>query len=229
MHIQWLSHSCVKITTATHCLLVDPFFTGNPVAPCTWQQASLGVTHILLTHGHDDHVGDTAAIAAHTGATVVGMVELVNALAEDNGLKHCEMANLGGTVDLGGGHAVKLVPAWHSTGAGAGGAYAGVAAGLVITVPGQVIYHAGDTCVFGDMELIDALEQPTIGLLPIGGRFTMDGADAAYAARHFFHFEHIIPIHYGTFPLLAPTAEAFLKAGEGLPIRVLKPGGKLEL
>lgn len=227
MQIQWLSHSAFKITTESHCILIDPFLTGNPVAPRTWQQASEGVTHILLSHGHDDHVGDTISIASKTGAKVIGMVELMHYLDEE-GVANLEMLNLGGTFDMGMGHSVKLVQAFHSTGAGPGARYTGMPAGLVIRVPGHVIYHAGDTALFGDMELIDALEQPTIGLLPIGGRFTMDAADAAYAVENFFHFEHIFPMHYATFPLLAPNADEFVRLLPGRNVYTPTAGDTLE-
>lgn len=227
MKIQWLSHSCFKITTDTHCLLVDPFLTGNPVAPRTWQQAAEGVTHILLTHGHDDHVGDTMAIAGKTGAHIIGMVELMHYLEED-GATNLEMMNFGGTLDLGIGHSVKMVPAFHSTGAGPGARYTGMPAGYVIRVPGHTIYHAGDTSLFSDMELIDALEQPTIGMLPIGGRFTMDAHDAAYAVENFFHFQHIFPMHYATFPLLAPNADEFVSLLPGHTVHVLGAGESMD-
>lgn len=229
MKIQWLGQSTVKITTATHTLLVDPYLTGNPVAPCTWQEAAKGVTDILITHGHSDHIADVVNIANATDATVVAMVELANWLADEQGVEHVEMANLGGTVDLGQGHSVTLVPAWHSTGIGEGGRYGGTAAGLVIATPEHTLYHAGDTCIFGDMALIEALYKPTIGFLPVGGRFTMDGRAAAYAAHNFFNFNHIIPIHFATFPLLAPNADDFVAEGQGLPINVLKPGETLEV
>lgn len=220
--IQYLGHSCVKITTSTHCLLVDPFLTGNPKAPCTWEEAAEGVTHILLTHGHADHVGDTVHIAKRNHIPVVAIVELANWLSAQ-GVEKVEDPNIGGTIDLGGNHSVTLVPAWH-TSASNEGEYLGTPAGLIITTPRHTVYHAGDTAIFGDMALINELYHPSIGLLPIGGHYTMDAQTAAFAARKFFKFKHIIPIHYGTFPALAPNADAFVAAAQGLPCDPLHPG-----
>lgn len=226
LKIQWLGHSGFKITTPEVCLLVDPFLTGNPKAPFGWQEAANKATHIALTHGHDDHVGDTAAIAKANKIPVLGMVELVQHLNTKQGVEKVEMANLGGTIEIAKGHSVTFVRANHSTGVGENGVYTGVAAGLVITTPYGTVYHAGDTDIFGDMELIDALHEPDIGLIPIGGRFTMDAKAAVLACTEFFQFESIIPIHYGTFPMLAQTADEFVKLGKPneLPIDVLKPG-----
>jgi L-ascorbate metabolism protein UlaG (beta-lactamase superfamily) len=222
--LQWLGHSGFKITTPTHTLLIDPFLTGNPQAPFGWEEAAEGCTHIILTHGHSDHVGDTPQIVGKTGAVVVGMVELMQWLQAEYGLQNTEMANLGGSVDLGHNVRVKLVPAWHSTGAGDLARYTGTACGVVIETPGGTIYHAGDTCLFSDMQLIDVLDKPDVALLPIGGRFTMDAEAAAYAAREFLNCAAYIPIHYGTFPLLAPDASGFESAADGLPVIPLKPG-----
>lgn len=229
MKLQWLSHAGFRLEVGPYVLLIDPFLTGNPTAPFGWEEAARGCTHILLTHGHSDHTGDTLAIAKQTGATVVGMVELVSHLAgKQEGLK-VEMANLGGSIQLGGGLTVTLVPAWHSAAAD-DGTYLGTPAGLVIKGPGMpTVYHMGDTAIFGDMTLINELHKPEVGLVPIGGRFTMDGPTAALACRRYFQFKTIVPIHYATFGLLAPDAGSFTAAGEGLPIRVMKPGETIEL
>jgi L-ascorbate metabolism protein UlaG (beta-lactamase superfamily) len=227
MKIQWLSHACVRIQTHSHNILIDPFLSGNPTAPLTWQEASEGITHILLTHGHSDHVGDTVAIAKKHNVPVVAMVELA-AWLEKQGVQKTEQANFGGPIDLGGDHKVTLVPAWHSS-ASDEGRYFGNPAGLVIETPEHNVYHAGDTGVFGDMALIHEMYQPSIGFLPIGGRYTMDGKNAAFAARKFFKFKHLFPIHYGTFSAIAPNADEFVAAGKGLPIQVLKPGESVEI
>ncbi|MFO0500372.1 MAG: metal-dependent hydrolase [Pseudomonadota bacterium] len=227
--LQYLGHSGFKIRTPTHTILIDPFLTGNPLAPFGWQEAAEDVTHIILTHGHADHVGDTPAIVGKTEATVVGMVELMQWLQAEFDIRSTEMANLGGSIDLGENVRVKLVPAWHSSGAGTAGHYTGTACGVVIETPGGTIYHAGDTCLFADMALIDALDAPDVALLPIGGRFTMDAKAAAYAAQHFLNAQAYIPMHYGTFPLLAPDASAFEAAAEDCPVLVLNPGAIWEI
>lgn len=227
MKLQYLSHSCVKITAGKTCLLIDPFLTHNSKAPLTWQEAAHDVTHIALTHGHGDHVGDAVAISAQTGAPIIAMVELAAWLTNKHGVKKTEDLNLGGGVEIAEGVTVSLVPAWHSS-ASDDGTYLGNPAGLIIQTPTQTIYHAGDTCIFTDMALIEELYHPTIGLLPIGGRYTMDAKAAALAAKKFFNFKTIIPIHYATFGALAQTADAFVAAGQGLPIKPLKPGESLE-
>ncbi|MCP5405754.1 MAG: metal-dependent hydrolase [Pseudomonadaceae bacterium] len=230
--LQYLGHSAFKVTSGKVVLLVDPFLSGSPTAKTTWQEAAKGVTHIALSHGHSDHVGDTLAVAEASGCTVVGMVELMGHLRAEMPELKTEEANLGGTVDLGGGVAVTLVPAFHSTGTGEDGlAYAGMPAGLVIHTPSSVIYHAGDTCLFGDMALIDELYQPDVGLLPIGGRYTMDAQAAALACEHFFEFQTVVPMHYGTFPALARDAKAFEKACEAkkIPVLTMAVGEEIEL
>lgn len=221
--LQYLSHSCVKLSDGSLTILIDPFLTGNSTAPCTWQQAAQGVTHIALTHGHGDHVGDTPAIAKENNISTIAIVELATWLGKQ-GIKTIE-TNFGGTITLGQGASVSLVPAWH-TSAAADGTYLGEPAGLIIKLGGQTIYHAGDTTIFGDMALINEMYQPTIVLLPVGGTYTMDARTAALAAKKYFpNARHLIPLHYATFPVLAPNAEGFAEActAHGLTAKVLKP------
>lgn len=232
-HVQYLGHSAFKITYGSTVMLVDPFLTGNPKAAMGWEEAAKGCTHVLLSHGHDDHVGDTLAIAKATGCTVVGMVELVGYLAKQQpGLK-TEPMNLGGSLALSPEVTVSLVQAYHSTGLGADGTYMGVAAGIVIQTPTASIYHAGDTAAFGDMALIHDLYEPDVGLIPIGGRYTMDARAAALICEHFFEFDVIIPMHYATFGQLAPDARAFEKlcveAKIEADVLALLPGEDIEV
>ncbi len=224
MQLTYLSHSCIKLTHNGYGLLIDPFLTHNPIAPCTWQEAAQGITHILLTHGHGDHVGDTPAIAAHNNIPVVAIVELA-AWLRKQGVKDAMEANFGGTIKLGQGVSVTLVPAWH-TSAADDGTYLGNPAGLIIEIGGQTIYHAGDTAIFGDMSLIAELYNPSVVLLPIGGTYTMDAKTAAFAAKKYFSgAQTIIPLHYATFPVLAQDATEFTSS---VPTaKALKPGESL--
>lgn len=232
--LQYLGHSAFRISYGNTVMLVDPFLTGNPKAAMGWEEAAKGCTHILLSHGHSDHVGDTLAIAAKTGATVVGMVELVGWLGrQQKGLKTVDL-NLGGGWDLGNGVRVTLVQAYHSTGAGElGDVYTGMPAGLIIQTPTATIYHAGDTAAFGDMALIHDLFEPDVGLIPIGGKYTMDARAAALVCEHFFEFDVVVPMHYATFPVLAPNADEFealcSKAKIPAEVLALASGEEIEL
>ena len=231
--VQYLGHSAFKITYGDTVILIDPFLTGNPKAAMGWEDAAKGCTHVVLSHGHDDHVGDTLAIAKATGCTVVGMVELVNYLASKQpGLK-IEMMNLGGTVNVAKDVTVSLVQAYHSTGVGKDGVYTGMAAGIIVKTPTASIYHAGDTAAFGDMALIHDLFEPDVGLIPIGGRFTMDAKAAALVCEHFFEFDVIVPMHYGTFGLLAPDAKEFEQLCRDAKLEAdvvaLQPGEDIEV
>src|SRR5690606_18081725 len=159
--------------------------------------------HILLTHGHGDHLGDTVKIARETGATVVADADLADFL-QTKGVAKVDPMNSGGTTDQG-AFQVSMTVAHHSSATldenGVSHSL-GHPHGLVIRAPGEkTLYHAGDTDIFSDMALIDEIYAPKIGILPIGDRFTMGGKVAAMAARRFFHFDTVIPGHYGTFPL----------------------------
>lgn len=230
MELQYLGHSCIKLGDDHFSLIVDPFLTHSATAPCSWKEAARGVTHVLLTHGHGDHVGDTVNIAQENDIPVVAMVELAAWLSRQGVQKTIE-ANFGGTVTLGQGVSVTLVPAWH-TSAADDGTYLGNPAGLVIHIGGHTVYHAGDTSIFGDMGLINELYKPDTILLPIGGTYTMDARTAAYAAHKYFpQAANIIPLHYATFPVLAPTADDFVSECRlmGLHAKIMNPGEILKL
>lgn len=230
MELHYLGHSCIKLAGNNATLLIDPFLTGSSTAPCTWQQAAQGTTHILLTHGHADHVGDTIQITQSATIPAVAMVE-VAAWLSNNGVKETKEANYGGTVTLGQGATVTFVPAWH-TSSMPDGSFGGNPAGLVIHLDGHTIYHAGDTAIFGDMALIAELYNPSVVMLPTGGTYTMDAKTAAIAAQKYFpNAKHLIPLHYATFPVLAPSADDFVTecAARGLTPTVLKPGQSLKL
>jgi L-ascorbate metabolism protein UlaG (beta-lactamase superfamily) len=183
----------------------------------------------LLTHGHDDHVGDALAILQSTGAQLVGSFEVCMWLVSQGASgERINPGNHGGTVDCG-GFTTSFVNALHSSGTTRDGAsvYLGNPLGLVIKAAGEpTVYHMGDTDIFGDMALINELHQPDIGIVPIGDRFTMGAKSAALACKRFFDFGVVLPVHFGTFPILDQTADGFLSemAPDASKVRVLAPG-----
>lgn len=205
--ITWLGHATVLIRTAKGTnVLIDPFIEQNPKYPKDFVLPSR-MHYILLTHGHGDHISDAAPLAAKHGSTIVAIYELA-AYMEGKGVAHTMGMNLGGTAQLD-DVAVTMVEARHSAGAQDehGTHYVGVAAGYVLTIDGgPVLYHAGDTAVFGDMQLIRELYHPQVAMLPIGGYYTMGPKDAALAARYLAP-EIILPLHFGTFPQLTGTPQ----------------------
>jgi L-ascorbate metabolism protein UlaG (beta-lactamase superfamily) len=205
--ITWLGHATVLIQTAKGTnILIDPFIQNNPKYPKSFELPSK-IHYILLTHGHGDHISDAAPVAKKHGSTVVAIYELADYIAKQGVEKTIGM-NLGGTVKLD-DVSVTMVLAHHSSGAQdqQGTHYVGIAAGYVIeTGDSPVLYHAGDTNVFGDMRIIGELYQPEIAMLPIGGFYTMDPKEAAYAAR-LLGAKAILPIHWGTFPALTGTPQ----------------------
>jgi L-ascorbate metabolism protein UlaG (beta-lactamase superfamily) len=211
MRLTWYGHAAFRVDFGASAILIDPFLSANPKWEGGWEGPADGVTHVLLTHGHDDHLGDTTAIVEATGAQVVGAFEVCQFLAS-RGAGSINPGNHGGTVDCG-GFTVSFVNALHSSAASTdhGFAYMGNPLGLVVKVPGEpTLYAMGDTGIFGDMALIEELHAPKVGLVPIGDRFTMGAKEAALACRRFFRFETVVPCHYGTFGLLDPDPDKFL-------------------
>ena len=216
MKITYYGHSAFRIETGGAVILVDPFFTGNPAAKTGWQEASQGLTHLLLTHGHGDHVGDSLAILKATGATLVSNFEICSWL-NAKGVENYSPGNHGGRISFD-DFDVIFTNAWHSSSAEADGVpvYLGNPAGFVIepkTEQANTLYIAGDTGLSYDMKLIDELYHPAIGIIPIGDRFTMGGDQAAFACRNFFHFRTVIPCHFASFKgFVADDASKFLQA-----------------
>jgi L-ascorbate metabolism protein UlaG (beta-lactamase superfamily) len=224
MKITWLGHSAFRIDLDDAHILIDPFLSGNPKFEGSVDEASAGITHIVLTHGHDDHIGDAPEIAKKTGAQIVSNFEICMYLNEQ-GVENINPGNTGGRIDCG-AFAVALTPALHSASTMIDGkpVYLGNPNGAVVLPQhGPRVYHFGDTAIFGDMALIRELYQPEIGLIPVGDRFTMDGATAALAARRYFDFRHVIPMHYGTFPIIDQTPDAFVAAMQGASAKVHRP------
>ena len=212
--ITWLGHATVLVQTAKGTnILIDPFIAQNPKYPKDFVLPEK-IHYILLTHGHGDHISDVVPVAARHGSTVVAIYELA-AYVAGKGVANTIGMNLGGTVQLD-DVAATMVEAKHSSAAEdeTGTHYVGVAAGYVLSVAdGPVLYHAGDTAVFGDMKLIAELYRPEVAMLPIGGHFTMGPKEAALAARY-LEPKIILPIHYGTIPELKGTPEELAAVGD---------------
>lgn len=231
MKITWYGHSCFRIEIPADTakgkveIVLDPFINGNPKATTTLEAVAEGLDHIVVSHGHDDHVGDLLPLARASGATVTANWEICM-WANSHGIEAINPMNSGGTVDLG-AFAVSLTPAHHSSAKSNGDgtfAYLGNPHGVVIRPKsGPGLYFAGDTDIFSDMALIAELHEPTVGILPIGDRFTMGARSAALAARRFFRFTDVIPCHYMTFGLLDQTPDAFVAAMQGSGVRVHTP------
>ncbi len=205
--ITWLGHSTVLVQTAKGTnILIDPFIAGNPKYPRDFQLPE-NIHYILLTHGHGDHISDVVPVAAAHHSTVVAIYELA-AYVGSKGVAQTIGMNLGGTMKLE-DVAATMVEAKHSSTAQdeAGTHSVGVAAGFVLTIAdGPVLYHAGDTAVFGDMNLIREIYQPEVVMLPIGGHYTMGPREAALAVR-FLEPKVVLPLHFGTFPPLTGTPQ----------------------
>ena len=225
--ITWLGHATVLIQTGKGTnLLIDPFIEHNPKYPKGYELPSK-IDYVLLTHGHGDHISDVVPVAKKHGSTVVAIYELADYVAKQGVAEEKTIGmNLGGTVELG-AVVASMVDAKHSSGAQDknGTHYVGVAAGYVLALAnGPVLYHAGDTHVFGDMRLIGELYHPEVAMLPIGGHFTMGPREAALAVRY-LGAKTILPLHFGTFPPLKGTPEQ-LAALVGAEAEVIawKPG-----
>jgi len=226
--ITWYGHSAFGLEAGGKTVLIDPFLTGNPVA--TTDPASLKADTILLTHAHNDHVGDTVRIAKRTGATVIATFELANFVGSQ-GVEHTIGGNHGGTIGFEGG-STKLTIAWHTSSysTDSGIVAPGVPAGHVVRFGGKTIYFAGDTALFLDMQLI-AEEELDVAVLPIGDHFTMGPADAVKAAK-MLRAGTVIPCHYDTFPPIRQDEEQFkrdVEAATNSTVLLLTPGGSAEL
>ena len=223
MQITFLGHACFLLEDGDARVLVDPFLSGNPKAARSADEVD--PTHILLTHGHQDHYGDVIDIAKRTGAPVLAIVELAGEISGQLGDDHEVLdPNLGGTVTFDWGW-VKLVQAWHTSTTPNG--TVNTPAGLVIHLGGKTIYHVGDTALFSDLQLIGHRAGPIdVALVPIGGHYTMDRHDAVVAAD-LISAKQVIPCHYDTFPPIETDAQAFkadVERATSSQVVVLAPG-----
>ncbi len=210
-------------------LLIDPFLKGNPTFEASgipWETATEGVTHVALTHAHEDHVGDAAEVCIARNATLFAVFELAMHLGGE-GVKSLEPMNTGGTV-ASKDFKLSFVKAFHSS--SLNGVYLGNPCGIVVTAnDGKSVYHMGDTEIFSDMALVDEVYKPAVGIVPIGDRFTMGAKTAALACRTYFNFKTVIPCHYGTFPIIDATADAFVEEMKGADVAVPKPGEAIDI
>ena len=226
LKLTWLGHAAILIqTTGGKFVLIDPFLKENPSTPSRMKNLK-AVDVILITHGHGDHLGDAVELAQKHKPKVVGIYELCSWL-QKKGVENTAPMNKGGS-QMVGDIRVTMVHALHSSGLDDGGQsiYAGEPCGYVIEFEnGLKIYHAGDTAVFGDMHIIHELYHPDLALLPIGDHFTMGPHEAAYACQ-LLRPKAVLPIHWGTWPLLTGKPGDLKKQVEGMGIEVIemKPG-----
>jgi L-ascorbate metabolism protein UlaG (beta-lactamase superfamily) len=222
--LTWLGHAAFRVDTAAgKRIYIDPFLNGNPTCPEN-EQTPDRVDAIALTHGHGDHVGDTVELAKQHGCTVVALVELSGWLGKQ-GVDETKLPapNKGGTVDVD-GVKLTLTNAFHS-GSAPDGTYGGEPSGIVLeTENGTTFYFAGDTCVFGDMQLIGRIYEPDVAILPIGDHYTMGPREAAVAVE-LIGAKRCVPCHWGTFPVLTGTPDELEKlAPSGVTIERVAPG-----
>lgn len=226
MKLFYHGHSVVKIETNGYTLLIDPFITGNELTDLVVEEQQ--PDYILLTHGHNDHVGDTVAIAKQSGAKVIAPNELAIYLGQQ-GLDTHGM-NIGGsyTFDFG---KLTYTKAFHSssyTTEDGEIVYTGMPAGMIIEAEGKTVYHAGDTSLFSDMKLIGELYSIDVAFLPIGDNFTM-GPEHAAIATSWIKPRIVVPVHYDTFPPIRQNPETFKERVEGSDVRILSVGQSIEL
>lgn len=213
--ITFLGHSGFILRSANHTLVIDPFLTGNEKA--RHKPEDITCDTIALTHGHQDHIGDTIEIANANHATVVAPFEVCSYLAEQ-GVEQVTPCNPGGQFDTDFGY-IAYTPAIHSS--SYEGRYMGVACGIVVRIANKTFYHLGDTTIFSDMKLLGEIYQPDIAAVPIGDRFTM-GPELASKATDLIDPKVAIPVHYKTFPILKQSADGF--APKQAKVKEMQPG-----
>jgi len=213
--LTWFGHAAFRIEIADKTVLVDPWLDGNPTSSVRASEITKADI-VYVTHDHDDHLGDAFGICKRTNATFVAVIDLA-ARAEEEGIKNLKGLNIGGSLEIGRVR-LSMVQAFHT-------ARRGVPTGVI--VEGKAVYHAGDTGLFGDMGLIGEIHKLEVALIPIGGYYTM-GAKEAVEAVKMLKPKTVVPMHYKTFPVLAQSADEFVKnIREKVPkvkVVVLNPG-----
>ncbi|MCS5695850.1 metal-dependent hydrolase [Desulfofundulus thermocisternus] len=226
MKVTFIGHAAFFLEGEAR-ILIDPFITGNPVANVKAEDLHPDI--ILVTHGHDDHLGDAIEIAKRSGATIVSVFELASYCSRHGAKVHG--MHIGGSYQFG-PVKVKLTPAWHGSGLvkNETAEYLGTPCGFVFTLDGKTIYHAGDTGLFGDMAMVGRLHPIDLALLPIGDNFTMGPEDALEAVR-LIKPNLVIPMHYNTWPLVEQDPQEFKRAVEAqtpAQVIILAPGETYE-
>jgi L-ascorbate metabolism protein UlaG (beta-lactamase superfamily) len=224
--ITWLGHASFRLDSpGGKRIYIDPWL-DNPKCPAG-EQAVERAELVVLTHGHSDHTGSAVDIAQGHGAAVVAMVELADWLGSQGVSDNVHGINKGGTAEVD-GLKVTLTDARHSSST-ADGTYAGEAAGVVVELEnGTKVYHAGDTCAFGDMQLLGRIHEPDVAIVPIGDYFTMGPREAAVALE-LLGVKRCIPCHYGTFPLLTGRPDELRRLASGVEVIAPEPGETVEV
>ncbi|ETT82607.1 metal-dependent hydrolase [Viridibacillus sp. FSL R5-0477] len=226
MKVSYHGHSIVKIQVNGYTILIDPFIKGNKLTDLKVEDQKPDV--ILLTHGHNDHVGDTVEIAKAVDALVVAPDELASYLSWQGVRTH--------PLHIGGSHVfdfgkVKLTQAFHGSSYTTENReiiYTGMPSGILFFAEGKTVYHAGDTALFSDMKLIGERHPIDLAFLPIGDNFTMGPEDAAYAVS-FLKPKVVVPVHYNTFPVIEQDPNNFAEMVSITEVKVLNPGEELEI
>lgn len=223
MKIIWLGHGSFRIETGDLVLLIDPWFSGNPMLlEHQHATATQGATHVILTHAHFDHVTDVLPIARACSAPIVGQYDLMSFWGDYETVDTIGF-NKGGTILLAKDVTLSMVTASHSStfATETGPKAAGSEVGYMLRAEGHTLYISGDTDIMADMDWMGDFYKPDVGILSAGGHFTMDMTGAAYAAKRYFDFKTVIPCHYKTFPALEQSADVLAAA---LPdVRVIEP------